>query len=132
MPTGGLEALKSKDPGEIKALQYDLIGNGYELLSGSIRNHHPETFLEAFKICGYTEAETRAKFGHMLTAFEYGAPPHGGFALGLDRFSMILFDENNIREIYAFPMSGGQEIMTESPKPVSADVLNELGLKLKN
>ena len=131
MPSGGLEALKKKDPSEIKAQQYDFIGNGYELLSGSIRNHHPETFIEAFKICGYSEQETRDKFGHMISAFEYGAPPHGGYALGLDRFSMVLFDENNIREIYAFPMSGGQEIMTGSPRPIDKEVLDELGLKFK-
>jgi aspartyl-tRNA synthetase len=131
MPSGGLEALKKQDPGEIKAQQYDFIGNGYELLSGSIRNHHPETFIEAFKICGYSEQETREKFGHMISAFEYGAPPHGGYALGFDRFAMILFDENNIREVYAFPMSGGQEIMTGSPREISKEVLDELGLKLK-
>jgi aspartyl-tRNA synthetase len=131
MPLGGLEALKKEDPGDIRAQQYDFIGNGYELLSGSIRNHHPETFIEAFKVCGYTEAETREKFGHMISAFEYGAPPHGGYALGLDRFAMVLFDESNIREVYAFPMSGGQEIMTGSPRPIDKEVLDELGLKLK-
>ncbi len=131
MPAGGLEALKNSDPSKIKAQQYDFIANGYELLSGSIRNHHPETFIEAFKICGYSEQETRAKFGHMISAFEYGAPPHGGYALGFDRFAMILFDENNIREVYAFPMSGGQEIMTGSPRVIDKEILDELGLKLK-
>ncbi len=131
MPLGGLEALKKEDPGSIKAQQYDFIANGYELLSGSIRNHHPQTFLEAFKICGYTETETRDKFGHMISAFEYGAPPHGGFALGFDRFAMVLFDESNIREVYAFPMSGGQEIMTGSPRSIDKEILDELGLKLK-
>lgn len=131
MPLGGLEALKKEDPGNIKAQQFDFIGNGYELLSGSIRNHHPDTFIEAFKVCGYTEEETRAKFGHMISAFEYGAPPHGGYALGLDRFAMLLFDEPNIREVYAFPMSGGQEIMTGSPREVDEKTLDELGLKLK-
>ena len=131
MPMGGLKALKTKKPDEIRAQQYDFIGNGYELLSGSIRNHHPETFIEAFKICGYSEKETREKFGHMISAFEYGAPPHGGYALGLDRFAMVLFDEINIREVYAFPMSGGQEIMTGSPREVDAKVLDELGLKFK-
>lgn len=131
MPAGGLEALKNSDPSKIKAQQYDFIANGYELLSGSIRNHHPETFIEAFKICGYSEQETRAKFGHVISAFEYGAPPHGGYALGFDRFAMILFDENNIREVYAFPMSGGQEIMTGSPRVIDKEILDELGLKLK-
>ncbi len=130
MPLGGLEALKNEEPGDIKAQQYDLIGNGYELLSGSIRNHHPETFIEAFKICGYSEQETREKFGHMISAFEYGAPPHGGYALGFDRFLMVLFDEENIREVYAFPMSGAQELMTGSPRSISEKDLKELGLRL--
>ncbi len=131
MPLGGLESLKKKDPSQIKAQQYDFVANGYELLSGSIRNHHPETLIEAFKVCGYTEKQTREQFGHMISAFEYGAPPHGGYALGFDRFAMLLFDEANIREVYAFPMSGGQEIMTGSPREIDKDILDELGLKLK-
>jgi aspartyl-tRNA synthetase len=130
MPLGGLKTLKSENPGDIKAQQYDLIGNGYELLSGSIRNYHPATFIEAFKVCGYSEQETREKFGHMISAFEYGAPPHGGYALGFDRFLMVLFDEENIREVYAFPMSGAQEVMTGSPRSVEEEILKELGLKL--
>jgi len=130
MPSGGLEALKNQKPDEIKAQQYDFVGNGFELLSGSIRNHHPETFIEAFKICGYSEEETRQQFGHMISSFEYGAPPHGGYALGLDRFLMILLDEDNIREVYAFPMSGAQETMTGAPREVSEEVLKELKLKI--
>jgi len=132
-PLGGIEALHTQKPNEIKAQQYDLAGNGYELLSGSIRNHHPETFIEAFKICGYTEEETRKKFGHMIGAFEYGAPPHGGYAIGMDRLSMILFDEENIREIYAFPMSStGQEYMMNSPREVDKKDLDILGIQLKD
>lgn len=130
MPKGGLEALKTQKPDEIKAQQYDLSCNGYEILSGSIRNHHPETFIEAFKICGYSEEETRSKFEHMISAFEYGAPPHGGFAIGMDRFSMVLFDEENIRDIYAFPIASGQEIMTGSPREIPKKNLDELGIQL--
>jgi len=133
MPLGGIEALRSHEPDEIKAQQYDLAGNGYEIGSGSIRNHHPETFIEAFKICGYTEEETRKKFGHMISAFEYGAPPHGGYAMGTDRLAMIMWDEENIREIYAFPMSStGQEFMTGSPREVDAKDLDALGIALKD
>lgn len=132
MPKGGLEALRTQKPDEIKAQQYDLAGNGYELLSGSIRNFHPETFIEAFRICGYTEEETRSKFGHMISAFEFGAPPHGGYAIGMDRLMMVMFDEENIREIYAFPMSGAQELMTGSPREVSQKDLDILGIQLKD
>lgn len=131
MPKGGLEALKTQKPDEIKAQQYDLACNGYEIISGSIRNHHPETFIEAFKVCGYSEEETRSKFGHMISAFEFGAPPHGGYAIGFDRFMMTLFDEENIREIYAFPTaSNGQEIMTGAPRAVAKKDLDILGIKL--
>ncbi len=131
MPKGGLEALKTEDPGDILAQQYDLACNGYELASGSIRNHHPETFIEAFKITGYTEEETRSKFGHMISAFEYGAPPHGGFAPGFDRLMMLLFDEINIREVYAFPKSNGMELMTGAPREVDKRDLDILGIELK-
>lgn len=131
MPQGGLEALKTQDPSEILAQQYDLACNGYELASGSIRNHHPETFIEAFKITGYTEEETRSKFGHMISAFEYGAPPHGGFAPGFDRLMMLLFDETNIREVYAFPKSNGMELMTGAPREVDKRDLDILGIELK-
>ncbi len=129
MPRGGLEALRTKKPNEITAQQYDIACNGYELASGSIRNHHPETFIEAFKVCGYTEEETREKFGHMISAFEFGAPPHGGFAFGVDRLMMILFDEENIREVYAFPQTGGQELMMNSPREVSKKDLGILHLE---
>jgi len=131
MPQGGLEALEEKDPGDIMAQQYDIACNGYELGSGSIRNHNPETFIKAFEVVGYTEEQTRKEFGHMISAFEYGAPPHGGFALGFDRFMMILFEEENIKEVYAFPKSNGRELMTGAPREVSKEDLNVLGLKLK-
>lgn len=131
MPKGGMEALKNSKPDEIYAQQYDLACNGYELASGSVRNYHPASFIEAFKICGYTEEETRSKFGHMISAFEYGAPPHCGFAPGFDRFMMILFDEKNIKEVYAFPKTNAQELMTGAPREVSKEDLDILGIELK-
>lgn len=131
MPQGGLESLESKDPKDILAEQYDLACNGYELASGSIRNFHPKTFVKAFEIVGYTEEETRRKFGHMISAFEYGAPPHGGFAVGFDRYMMLLFDEQNIREVYAFPKTNAQELMTGAPREVSKEDLDMLGIQLK-
>lgn len=130
MPRGGLEALKGEDIGSIYAQQYDLACNGYEIVSGAIRNHHPETFIEAFKVAGYSEEETRKQFGHMISAFEYGAPPHGGFAIGIDRFMMILFDESNIREVYAFPKSNAQELMTGAPREVPKEDIDVLGIKI--
>lgn len=131
MPRGGLEALRNEKPEDIFAQQYDVACNGYELASGSVRNYHPESFIEAFKICGYTEEETRAKFGHMISAFEYGAPPHCGFAVGFDRFMMILSDEKNIKEVYAFPKSNAQELMTGAPREVDKSDLDVLGIELK-
>ena len=131
MPKGGLKALKSQEPASILAEQFDLVCNGYELASGSIRNHHPQTFLEAFKIVGYSEKETREKFGHMISAFEYGAPPHGGFAIGFDRFMMLLHNITNIKEVYAFPKTNARELMTEAPREVSKEDLDILGINLK-
>ena len=131
MPLGGLDALKTKSPDEIKAQQYDLACNGYEAASGSVRNYHPLSFIEAFKVVGYTEEETRAKFGHMISAFEYGAPPHCGFAPGFDRLMMILFDETNIKEVYAFPKSNAQDVMMGAPRAVDKADLDILGIELK-
>lgn len=131
MPKGGLDALQGGDPSKVMSQQYDLACNGYELASGSIRNFHPETFIEAFKIVGYSEEETRSKFGHMISAFEYGAPPHGGFAPGFDRLMMLLFDEGNIREVYAFPKTNAQELMTGAPREVDKADLDILGIELK-
>jgi aspartyl-tRNA synthetase len=131
MPRGGLDVLKNEDPAKIMSQQYDLACNGYELASGSIRNYHPETFIEAFKIVGYSEEETRSKFGHMISAFEYGAPPHGGFAPGFDRLMMLLFDEENIREVYAFPKTNAQELMTGAPREVDQKDLDILGIEIK-
>ena len=124
-------ALERNSPGNVLAYQYDLICNGYEISSGAVRNHEPNTFIEVFKIMGYSEKKCRKEFGHMIQAFEFGAPPHCGFAPGLDRLMMILFGENNIREVYAFPKSSnGVELMTGAPRKVSKEQLSELGIKI--
>jgi len=132
MVQGGAEALRTLNPEDVMSEQYDIVCNGYELSSGSIRNFNPEVLIEAFKVVGYSEAETRSQFGHMISAFEYGAPPHGGFAPGIDRMMMALYDEANIRETYAFPMSAQQELMTGCPREISEKDLKVLGLKKVN
>ena len=105
MPQGGLEALETQDPLTIKAWQYDIVCNGIELCSGAIRNHKPEIMFKAFEIAGYSKEEVEERFGGMLNAFRYGAPPHGGAAPGVDRIVMLLADEPNIREVIAFPLN---------------------------
>jgi aspartyl-tRNA synthetase len=130
MPNGGMQALEQKEPADIYAQQYDLVCNGFEMASGSIRNHEPETLIKVFEIMGYTEEETRKNFGHMINAFEYGAPPHGGFGNGIDRLIMLLTDEPNLREINAFPLtSSGEELVTGAPREIEQEQLAELGLK---
>lgn len=132
MPKGGIEALKTQDPLEIESYQYDLTMNGVELASGSIRNHEPETLVKAFEVIGYGRDEVIKKFGGMYNAFHYGAPPHGGWAIGIDRFLMMLLDEPNIRDIYAFPLSSnGVDIMMNAPSEVTQKQLDEVGLMLK-
>ncbi|MFN3386936.1 MAG: aspartate--tRNA ligase [Candidatus Thermochlorobacter sp.] len=131
MPQGGLEALLTQDPLEVIAYQYDIVCNGIELSSGAIRNHKPEIMYKAFEIAGYTKEEVDAKFGHMIRAFEHGAPPHGGIAPGIDRIVMLYRDEHNIREVIAFPMNQkAQDLMTGAPSPVSEKQLRELHIKL--
>jgi aspartyl-tRNA synthetase len=131
MPQGGLEALNSKDPLEILAWQYDIVCNGVELSSGAIRNHRPDIMLRAFEIAGYSAADVEAKFGGMLSAFRYGAPPHGGSAPGVDRIVMLLADEPNLREVVLFPMNQrAEDLMMGAPSEVSARQLKELGIKL--
>jgi aspartyl-tRNA synthetase len=134
---GGLETLlKAKEEGEIallnlKARQYDIAVNGFEVLSGGVRNPHPEALKEAFKIVGYKEEEIQNQFGHMMQAYEYGAPSHAGFAWGVPRNLMVLFGEENVREVVPFPKSGsGTDPMTNSPSTVSDRQLKELGIKL--
>ena len=109
MPQGGLEALNTQDPLSIKAYQYDIVCNGVELSSGAIRNHRPDIMLRAFEIAGYGPEEVEKRFGGMLNAFRYGAPPHGGLAPGVDRIVMLLAKEPNIREVIAFPMTQNAE-----------------------
>jgi len=131
MPQGGLEALEGADPLTIKAYQYDIVCNGVELSSGAIRNHRPDIMYRAFAIAGYRREEVEARFGGMLNAFKYGAPPHGGSAPGIDRIVMLLAGETNIREVIAFPMNQqAQDLLMQAPGPVSPERLKELHLKL--
>lgn len=131
MPQGGLDALNSQDPLEILAWQYDIVCNGVELSSGAIRNHEPETMYRAFEIGGYTREEVDAHFGHMIRAFEYGAPPHGGIAPGVDRIVMLLAGEPNIREVIAFPKnSKAQDLLVGAPSPVYPEQLAELHISI--
>ena len=127
----GWEALKNPNKLEIYSEQYDLSCNGYEILSGSIRNHDPELLMEAFKMVGRGEDEIKQKFGAMYEAFQFGPPPHGWFAIGFDRLLMILKDEENIREIYAFPKSGrAQDVMMGAPSYVDQEQLDDLHISL--
>ena len=131
MPQGGLEALETQDPLSILAYQYDIVCNGVELSSGAIRNHRPDIMYKAFEIAGYGRDEVEARFGGMLNALRFGAPPHGGSAPGIDRIVMLLADEPNIREIVLFPMNQqAQDLMMQSPAPVSEDRLRELSIRL--
>ena len=131
MPQGGLEALETEDPLSILAYQYDIVCNGVELSSGAIRNHRPDIMYKAFEIAGYGRDEVEARFGGMLNALRFGAPPHGGSAPGIDRIVMLLADEPNIREIVLFPMNQqAQDLMMQSPAPVSEDRLRELSIRL--
>jgi aspartyl-tRNA synthetase len=131
MPQGGLEALNSQDPLTIKAFQYDIVCNGIELSSGAIRNHRPDIMIRAFEIAGYGAEEVEARFGGMLNAFRFGAPPHGGSAPGIDRIVMLLADEPNIREVILFPLNQqGEDLMMGAPAEVSAARLKELSLQI--
>ena len=130
MPQGGLEALESMDPLDILAQQYDIVCNGVELSSGAIRNHRPEIMYKAFEIAGYSAAEVEARFGGMLNALKFGAPPHGGSAPGIDRIVMLLADEPNIREVTLFPMNQqAQDLMMQAPAPVPDERLKELHIR---
>ena len=131
MPQGGLDALNTQDPLTINAYQYDIVCNGVELSSGAIRNHLPEVMLRAFEIAGYGPEVVEERFGGMLNAFRYGAPPHGGAAPGVDRIVMLLADEPNIREVILFPLNqSGEDLMMEAPAPVEPARLKELHLAL--
>ncbi|KJC59749.1 aspartyl-tRNA synthetase [Bradyrhizobium sp. LTSPM299] len=131
MPQGGLDALKSQDPLTIKAFQYDIACNGYEIASGGIRNHKPEAMVKAFEIAGYGEQEVVDRFGGMYRAFQYGAPPHGGMAAGLDRIVMLLCGTNNLREISLFPMNQqAMDLLMGAPSEASAKQLKELHVRV--
>jgi len=131
MPQGGMEALTTMDPLAIKAFQYDIVCNGIELSSGAIRNHRADIMIRAFEIAGYTAADVEARFGGMLNAFRYGAPPHGGSAPGIDRIVMLLADEPNIREVILFPLNQqGEDLMMGAPAEVGAARLKELSIRL--
>ena len=131
MPQGGLEALESGDPLEVLAWQYDIVCNGVELSSGAIRNHRPDIMYKAFAIAGYEAHELETRFGGMLNALKFGAPPHGGSAPGIDRMVMLLADEPNIREIIAFPMNQqAEDLMMQAPAPVAPERLRELHIRL--
>ena len=131
MPQGGLEALETQDPLAIKAYQYDIVCNGVELSSGAIRNHLPEVMYKAFSIAGYAREEVEARFGGLLTALKFGAPPHGGSAPGLDRIVMLLADEPNLREVVAFPVNQrAEDLMMQAPAEVPPERLKELSIKL--
>jgi aspartyl-tRNA synthetase len=131
MPQGGLEALETKDPVDILAFQYDVVCNGVELSSGAIRNHKPEIMEKAFAIAGYSKAELEARFGGMLRALHYGAPPHGGIAPGIDRIVMLLCGEENLRQVVMFPMNQqAEDLLMGAPSEVSPKQLKELHIKL--
>ena len=131
MPQGELEALNTMDPLQIKAFQYDIVCNGIELSSGAIRNHRPDIMLRAFEIAGYGADVVEARFGGMLNAFRYGAPPHGGSAPGIDRIVMLLADEPNIREVILFPMNQqAEDLMMGAPAEVEPARLKELSIRL--
>lgn len=131
MPQGGMEALETMDPLDILAYQYDIVCNGVELSSGAIRNHRADIMVKAFGIAGYGMDVVEDKFGGMLRAFQYGAPPHGGSAPGIDRIVMLLADEANIREVIAFPMNQqAEDILMGAPTEIDAKRLKELSLKL--
>jgi aspartyl-tRNA synthetase len=132
MPQGGLEALETKQPLDILAWQYDIVCNGVELSSGAVRNHLPEVMVKAFDIAGYTQADIEKKFPALYNAFHYGAPPHAGMAPGIDRIVMLLAEEENIREVAAFPMnSAAQDLLMGAPCEVTEQQLREVHIKIR-
>lgn len=133
MPQGGLEALNTKDPLDILAYQYDIVCNGVELSSGAVRNHDMQIMVKAFEIAGYDEEVLKEKFGALYNAFQFGAPPHAGMAPGIDRMIMLLRNEENIREVIPFPMSGtAQDLMCGAPNEVTEQQLREVHIKVRD
>jgi len=132
MPQGGMESLNNKDPLDILAWQFDIVCNGVELSSGAIRNHKLDIMIKAFEIAGYSKEDLKNRFGSLFKAFRFGAPPHGGSAPGIDRIIMLLAEEENLREVVAFPMNQqAEDLMMGSPNIVSKQSLSELGIELK-
>jgi len=133
MPQGGLEALETKNPLDVLAYQYDIVCNGVELSSGAVRNHDMQIMVKAFEIAGYDEETLKSKFGALYQAFQFGAPPHAGMAPGIDRMIMLLRNEENIREVIAFPMSGSaQDLMCGAPNDVTEQQLREVHIKVRD
>ena len=131
MPQGGLEALNTQDPLTIKAYQYDMVCNGYELASGSIRNQHPDLMVKAFELTGLSQADVEERFGGMYRAFQYGAPPHGGMAAGVDRMVMLLCGVQNLREITLFPMNQrAEDLLMGAPSTATQKQLRELHIRV--
>lgn len=132
MPQGGMDSLLNKNPDDILAYQYDIVCNGVELSSGAVRNHDLDIMIKAFEIAGYTEDELKSKFSAFYNAFQYGAPPHAGMAPGVDRMIMLITEEENIREVIAFPMnSNAQDLLLGSPGEVTEQQLREVHIKLR-
>jgi len=131
MPQGGLDALETKEPLDILAHQYDVVCNGVELSSGAIRNHKPDIMEKAFAIAGYSREELEQRFGGMLRALQYGAPPHGGIAPGIDRIVMLLCGEENLRQVVMFPMNQqAEDLLMGAPSEVSPKQLKELNIRV--
>ncbi|MDQ5982792.1 MAG: aspartyl-tRNA synthetase [Patescibacteria group bacterium] len=131
MPKGGLDAIRSEDKTAILADQYDMVMNGYEICSGAVRNYAPDVMYEAFATVGYDKERVDERFGGMITAFKYGAPPHAGCAFGIDRIFMVLTDQENIRDVIAFPKNGsGVDAMMDSPSIVDDAQLRELPIRV--
>ena len=131
MPQGGMEALENQDPLEIKAYQYDLVCNGFEIASGSIRNQLPDVMVKAFEKVGLSREDVEERFGGLYRAFQYGAPPHGGMAAGIDRVIMLLVGAKNLREISLFPMNQqALDLLMNAPSEVSPAQLRDLHIRL--
>ena len=131
MPQGGLDALNDMNPLDIVAYQFDLVCNGYETMSGAVRNHNPEIMVKAFEIAGYTEEDVKNRFGALYNAFQYGTPPHAGAAFGVDRMIMLIADSTNIREVIAFPKNKkARDLLMRAPSKVTEEQLNEVHIKV--
>ena len=131
MPQGGLESLENKNPFDVVAYQYDLVCNGYETLSGAVRNHQTDLMVKAFEMAGYTKEDVETKFGALYNAFQYGAPPHAGGAFGLERLLMIMTDNELIRDVIAFPLNkNAKDLMMGAPSKVSEKQLHDVGIEL--